>query len=344
MSSPPTGQSSEPTSHIAQPTAHDFFGFDGAFLLKLERLALLSRRPVTGQNPGPRRSTSHGASVEFADFRDYASGDDFRRIDWNAYARLDRLFLRLYRAEQMTTLSLFLDHSSSMSFGEPTKALAAARMAAIFSFVALQNYDRVVVVGWSEKIDHRLPVQAGKRTIPQVWRFIADVMGERSTPSTNHDTTSAALGRNISTTVADRLSGIRGVTDFAALQDYARSHSGPGLAIVLSDFLTDTHWRAGLRALRGRGQEVSIVQILSPEELHPQLRGDWNLRDAETGAEVEVTISPRLLRRYQEELAAYTATIRDFCRRHDMAFVQLASSAAHSSDVLTTLRTVGILQ
>src|SRR5919205_2400767 len=95
------------------------FGFDGAFLRKLERLAVASRRPLPGMTSGPRRSPRRGSSVEFADFRDYAPGDDFRRIDWNAYARLDRLFLRLYRAEEMTTLAILLDHSPSMRFGKP---------------------------------------------------------------------------------------------------------------------------------------------------------------------------------------------------------------------------------
>src|SRR5947209_13616016 len=99
-----------------------FFGFDPSFLARLERLTLLNKRPLVGPSAGPRRSLQRGSSVEFADFRNYAEGDDFRRIDWNAYARLDRLFLRLYTAEQMTTVTLFLDQSNSMHFGEPTKA------------------------------------------------------------------------------------------------------------------------------------------------------------------------------------------------------------------------------
>jgi uncharacterized protein (DUF58 family) len=103
------------------------FGFDSAFLQKLERLALVNRRPMIGPSAGPRRSPRHGASVEFADYRDYSPGDDFRRIDWNAYARFERLFLRLYSAEEMTTLTLFLDHSASMRFGEPSPAGAGVR-------------------------------------------------------------------------------------------------------------------------------------------------------------------------------------------------------------------------
>lgn len=291
------------------------FGFDSAFLQKLERLTLLNQRPLQGQSAGPRRSPRHGASVEFADFRNYSAGDDFRRIDWNAYARLDRLFLRLYRAEEMTTVTLLLDHSPSMRFGTPSKALTAGRLAAILSYIALHNYDAVAVAAWGERIDRYLPIQAGKTAVPQVWRTIAEAME------------SSAAG-----------------TDFASLREHGRYRSGPGLAIVLSDFLTDSDWRAGLRALRGAGQEVTAIQILAPEELNPTLRGDWKLVDVETGAEAEVTISPRLLRRYEEELAAHTAAIRDLCRRQGIAFVQLPSDAPIGEIVLTDLRAIGILQ
>jgi len=291
------------------------FGFDSAFLRKLERLSLASRYPIAGGSAGPRRSKQYGTSVEFADFRNYVPGDDFRRIDWNAYARLDRVFLRLYMAEQMTTVSLFIDHSPSMAFGEPTKTFTAARLAAILSYVALHCYDGVVVVGWGDQIDCQFPVQTGKKSIPRVWRAIADV---RDAPS--------------------------GPTDFTALRDYRGSRSRAGLAVVLSDFLTDTDWRSGLRTLRGKGLELSVVQILAPEELDPSLRGDWMLRDSETAGEVEVTISPRVLRRYRQELAAHTATLHEFCRRQGIAFVQVPSDISLEDTVLQSLRRVRVLQ
>src|SRR5437588_450481 len=153
------------------------FEFDGTFLRKLDRLALVNRQALAGPSAGPRRSFRHGTSPEFSDFRDYSPGDDFRRIDWNAYARLDRLFLRLYRAEEMTTLTLFLDHSASMQFGTPRKGFTAARIAAAFAYLALTGYDRVAVAGYADKIDHYLPPQSGKGTVPRVWKSLADVAG-----------------------------------------------------------------------------------------------------------------------------------------------------------------------
>lgn len=290
------------------------FGFDSAFLHRLERMAVLSRRRLASPSSGLHRSPRHGSSVEFADYRDYTVGDDFRRVDWKAYARLDRLFLRLYSAEDSSTVTLLLDRSSSMSFGAPPKALTAARLAAVFSLVALHTYDRVAVAGWAEGIDRYLPPQSGTGAVGRVWRFIADLM---SSPAAR--------------------------TDLGALRTYARLSKRPGLAIVISDLLTDSDWRSGLRALQASGQEVHLIQVLSPDELRPELHGDWRLRDAESDLAVEVSVSQRLLRRYEDELTAHTEEIQGFCRHAGITYLQLGSDASLPDTVLTTLRRAGVI-
>jgi uncharacterized protein (DUF58 family) len=290
------------------------FGFDSAFLQRLERLSILNRQLLQGASAGPRRSPRHGASVEFTDFRNYVSGDDFRRIDWKAYARLDRLFLRLYRAEEITVVTIFLDHSLSMRFGNPSKLLTAGRLAAVLSYVALHNYDTVAIAGWGDRIDQYLPGQSGIVAVPRVWRTIAGLV-DAPAPA----------------------------TDFASLRTYGQYRRGPGIAVVLSDFMTESDWRAGLRSLRAVGQEVTAIQILTPEEIDPTLRGDWKLVDAETGARIEVTLSPRLLRRYKETLERHTTAISEFCRREGVAFVQLRSDVDLTGAVLTDLQTAGVL-
>jgi uncharacterized protein (DUF58 family) len=290
------------------------FGFDSQFLRRLERLSVINRRAMRGPGAGPRGSPRHGASVEFADFRNYVSGDDFRRVDWRAYARLDRLFLRLYRAEESISLTILLDHSASMGFGDPSKLLTAARLAAILSYIALHNYDTVAVAGWGDGIDRYLPAQSGKQAVPRVWRSIAGIV---NTPATT--------------------------TDFAGLRGYGKYRRGPGIAVVLSDFMTTSDWRSGLRSLRAAGQEVTALQILTPEEVEPSLRGDWKLVDAESGAGAEVTISPRLLRRYREAFDRHTAAVTDFCRREGIAFLQLGSDVDLAGKVVNDLRAVGVL-
>jgi uncharacterized protein (DUF58 family) len=290
------------------------FGFDSDFLHRVEQLSILNRQALRGPSAGPRSSPRHGASVEFADFRNYVSGDDFRRIDWKAYGRLDRLFLRLYRAEELAVVTIFLDHSSSMDFGEPTKALTAGRLAAVLAYIALKSYDTVAVAGWGDTIDHFLPGQSGAGSIPGVWRTIARLV----------DTPAPA-------------------TDFGCLRNFGHYRRGAGIAIVLSDFMTDSDWRAGLRSLRAAGQEVTAIQILSSDELSPQLRGDWKLVDAETGAQTEATLSPHLLRAYQQALERHTADISEFCRREGIAFVRLSSEVDLAGTVITDLQAVGVL-
>jgi uncharacterized protein (DUF58 family) len=252
--------------------------------------------------------------VEFADFRAYIRGDDFRRVDWNAYARLGKLFLRLYRAEEMSTLTLFLDHSRSMRFGEPSKALTAARLGAVFSYLALQNDDRVAVAAWGNSTDGYLPPQNGKAAIPRVWRRLAE-MGD--SPS--------------------------GSTDLSGVHRFAAAHRGQGIGVVLTDLMTESDWGGALRSLAGAGLDLSLIQILSPEELDPSLRGDWKLRDVESGATVEVTVSPRVLRRYEEELAAHTEAVRGFCRRLGIPYLQIPSNAPLLEVAIGGLRNAGVL-
>lgn len=290
------------------------FGFDSAFLQRVERLSLVNRQALRGPSAGPRRSPRHGSSVEFADFRPYVTGDDFRHVDWKAFARLDRLFLRLYRAEELAVVTIFLDHSASMQFGAPTKALTAGRLAAILSYIALHNYDTVALAGWGDRIDRFLPGQSGNASIPAVWRTIAELV-DTPAPATN----------------------------FASLRTFGNYRRGHGIAVVISDFMTDSDWRGGLRSLRAAGQEVTVIQVLAPEEIDPPLRGDWKLVDSETGHHTEVTLSPHLLRRYREALEQHTADLYDYCRREGVAFLQMSSDADLASTVLTDLQAVGAL-
>jgi uncharacterized protein (DUF58 family) len=289
-------------------SASEPLSFDGAFLRRLERLSIQSRRSLLGQSSGPRRSPRRGSSVEFADFRDYAPGDDLRRVDWKAYGRLDRLFIRLYQAEEISTVTLLLDRSASMGFGSPSKASFAGRLAAVFAYIGLHSYDLVAVGAWGEKLDRFSPPRGGKAAVPAVWGSIASLTGD-----------------------------VAGPTDFQALRTFRHLRRGPGITVIFSDFLTESDWQSGLRALRGAGQEVDVIQILAPEELDPTIRGDWKLQDSETGAEIEITLSPRLLKRYQEELAAHTSAVRDYCRKHGVGFLQIRSDASIEDAVMADL-------
>src|ERR1700727_3073876 len=121
------------------------FPLDASVLQRLDNIALLTRHPMATGRPGRRRSPLAGSSLEFSDYRRYAPGDDFRRIDWRAYARLERLFLRVFEAEENITVTVLIDCSDSMSHGTPSKAALASTLAAALSYIALKCEDRVIL-------------------------------------------------------------------------------------------------------------------------------------------------------------------------------------------------------
>src|SRR5947209_14051106 len=115
-------------------------------LRRLEQFQLLAARRAKSSSKGERRSRARGQSVEFADYRNYVHGDDFRYLDWNLYGRLERLFLKLYEEERELPVRIFLDSSESMTFGEPRKFDFARQVAAAVGYVALSGFDRVSVI------------------------------------------------------------------------------------------------------------------------------------------------------------------------------------------------------
>src|SRR5216684_1799106 len=142
------------------------------FLARLEQLELVSRKIFMGRRKGERRSKRKGQSVEFADYRNYVVGDDLRFLDWNLYARLDRLFLRLFMEEEDLHFYVLIDNSLSMDFGNPTKLHYAKQVAAALSFIGLVNMDRVVVEAFNDRLTQSLPAVRGKRSLWRVLDFL----------------------------------------------------------------------------------------------------------------------------------------------------------------------------
>src|SRR6266550_7206991 len=140
---------------------------DPDFLARLEQLELVSRKIFTGAIKGERRSKRKGQSVEFADYRNYVKGDDLRHLDWNLYARLDRLFIRLFQEEEDLHFYVLIDNSLSMDFGSPSKLRYAKQVAAALGFIGLVNLDRVMVEAFNDRLVQSLPAQRGRRSL---WR------------------------------------------------------------------------------------------------------------------------------------------------------------------------------
>jgi len=280
-------------------------------LRRLEALAVLVRRAVKGQMGGERRSVSRGRSPEFADFRNYSPGDDYRLIDWNAYARLDRFVLRLFVAEEELPLSLFIDLSGSMDWGRPNKAEVAKRLAGAIAYVALASLDRVRLTVFAEG-----PTSGGA---PYRGRHAA-----------------AGLFARIQSFPAG------GPTDYARLVAPI-TRQRPGMTVLITDGLGASPVEPAITALRLARQEGAVLQLLAPQEVALDWTGDARLKDAETGLEREFTATPATQAAYRTALGRRTDEIERAARRHGLRFARLTSDQPIEDMVQRTLRQVGLL-
>lgn len=284
---------------------------------RLEQLQLLARRRSKSTAKGERRSGARGQSVEFADYRTYVPGDDLRRIDWNLFGRLDRLFLKLYEEEREIPVTIYLDSSESMSFGRVSKFDFARQVAAAVGYVALCGFDRVTVEPFPLADD-----QAG-------------LVGELR----------AVRGRRSAMRFFDNLNRLKagGMADFnQALRLGAMKHRAQGVIVVLSDFLDPAGYEDALKSLASRGSEVHAVQILAPEELEPSSYGDLRVIDSETGAEQEVTFGKYRLKSYRATVQNYCRRLQEYCRARGIRY-QLAQSDTPIDDLLLkAMRTGGM--
>ncbi len=290
--------------------------FDSAFLRKLDRLALLTRRAMTGEMQGERRSPRRGSSVEFADFRPYTPGDDIRQIDWNLYARMERFFLKLFVAEEELTIHLLIDNSLSMDWGDPNKLNYARRIAGAFGYVSLSSLDRVTVTAFGaggDKQAQQLHGVRGKRGAFPLFSFL----------------------QNLSTGSGTDLA--------AACQRYMRTATNVGPLLLCSDLL-DANWKEALRALSSRPFEITMLHILSPQEIDPQLEGDFRLVDSEGGPTVEITADADLLQRYYANFHSWRNEVESFCNGRGINYLFVDTSVPVEDLVLSQMRERGVLR
>jgi uncharacterized protein (DUF58 family) len=282
-------------------------------LRQLEQFQLLAQRRAKSTARGERRSRARGQSVEFADYRNYVAGDDFRYLDWNLYGRLERLFLKLYEEERELPVRIFLDASESMTFGEPRKFDFARQVAAAIGYVALCGFDRVSVIAFPD-----LSGQSAARGA------LRAVRGRKS---------ALDFFRNLAALEAG---GTVNLND--ALRRGALEARQAGVAVVLSDFLDPAGYEKGLEALAGRGFQVNAVQILSPEELNPATYGDLKLVDAETGAIQEVTFGKYRLKTYQQTVQNFCQRLREYCQARGIRSFTASSATPLEQLLLKQLR------
>jgi uncharacterized protein (DUF58 family) len=281
---------------------------------QLERLELVVRRLFSGRLRGEKRSRRRGQGSEFADYRDYSQGDDLRHIDWNIYGRLDRLFLKLFHEEEDLHLSIWIDASTSMTYGEPAKLLYAKKAAAALAYIALCNQDRVTIEAASaERFEATRPLR-GKPQLFRLLEFLDSIRGE-------------------------------GETDLErGLKAFALRNPSPGMKIAISDFLDKAGFAAPLRwLLRGRSQPVA-VHVLSPQEVEPDLVGDLTLEDSEDGGVKDVSISAPLLRSYRRSVEALCGNLKEFSRSRGISYFFTQTSVPLEEVILKALRAGGVVR
>jgi uncharacterized protein (DUF58 family) len=300
-----------PTAASAAPDAHRF---DQAFLRKLERLAIVSKRVARGFAPGERPTRRSGAGLEFADHRAYAPGDDLRRLDWNLYGRLERPLLRLFDEDEELPLHLLVDTSASMGFGAPTKLRLAVEIAAALAYVGLANLERVAVHALAETLGDGLGPQRGRAQVQPVFAFLAAL---------------SARGRT----------NLR-----AAIDRFVPRYRRRGIAVLLSDFFDPAGSEEAIDRLRASRFLPVVVQITAPEEHAPALDQDVLVIDAETGLEQALTITPAVRAAYQQRFGERQIALARACRQHGVPCFQVRSDQAFEEVVLRLFREGGLLR
>lgn len=284
-------------------------GYTPEFLNQIRALVLQNKRMLPGPGAGRRRSPRAGSSVELMDYRNYVHGDDLRRLDWNVLARLDSLFVRVFRAEENLLVRIYVDISRSMSFGRAPKFGLARSLAGAIAYMGLLSYDRVETAALGGPTLKVEPAAAGEVGAARIWNFLANLTADGRGDLIRH-----------AVEAANRL-------------------KEPGLTILITDGLLEGGLTPALRALLAMRHEVAVVQVLDPEELEPAFEGDWRLTDAENPArQVEITLTPVTAGDYRTRIQSYTRELKEFCRRQGAAYFLVPSDTALPDAVFGMLR------
>lgn len=268
--------------------------FDSEFLQKIQQLVLHIHLALDGASAGNRKSRSKGSSVEFSDYREYTHGDDFRRIDWNAYGRFEKLFIKLFMEEREAPVTIFLDVSKSMDWGEPNKNIASRRLAAALGYVSLSNFDRISMVCVDDGIQGMCRDVRGKNFFHRLTGVLENVpyMGKS----------------NIQNAVESwRMQTTRGIT------------------VLISDFFSQGSFNELIKYCKYKKQEVYVCHILSPQELEPDINESVRLIDAETKETIDITVTPALLNSYRKAVNAFREELEQTCFKWGANYFQFSS-------------------
>jgi uncharacterized protein (DUF58 family) len=287
--------------------------FDKEFLRKLEYLELIARRQVFGRQQALRPSVRKGASIEFRDYREYTPGDDPRTVDWSVYARLGEMVVKLFRQEQELDLWVLLDSSGSMEFGEPRKFDVARQIAAALAYIGMANMDSAGLLPFADTLHTGRAQLRGRARIFHALDFL------RGLPS-------------------------GGRTDLATVaRTFVARVRRPGMVVVISDFYGLSSAIKALDQLRFCKHELYVIQVVTPWELDPPIRGELRLIDRETGSHEDLTVSDSLLRRYREAFVGLGEELRRYGMRYSIGCAQARTDVPFDAFLVKVLQRGGLV-
>ncbi|MGB7337306.1 MAG: DUF58 domain-containing protein [Phototrophicaceae bacterium] len=304
-------------------TAHHTLLLPEMIRRRFDPLMLHAKSIRSGSMKGERRSVKRGTSIEFADYRNYTPGDDLRKLDWNVYARLEKPYIKLLEDEEDLAVHLLLDVSGSMNWPNEdsegadaahNKLLFAKRLLAGLAYISLSSGDRMMVSALGANGLHQFGPARGRAQVVPMLRYAHALTAD-------------------------------GTTDLnQTLRDYAIREKRAGLVILITDMFSPTGYIEGLNMLLGKGHEIAIIHLLSPDEVSPPLAGDLSLIDSETGRTQEVTVDANMRTIYQHRLTNWLDTIRNDCARKGIHYLMVETNIPFEKVILFELRKLGIVK
>ncbi|NOX58926.1 MAG: DUF58 domain-containing protein [Planctomycetes bacterium] len=287
--------------------------FDKQYLKKLEYLELIARRMVFGQQQALRPSLRKGASIEFKDYREYSPGDDPRAVDWSVYARLGEMVVKLYRQEQELDLWVLLDSSASMAFGEPSKFDHARKIAAALAYIGMANMDSASVLPFAHELLEGRDHLRGRSRVFHLLDYLRELKGT-------------------------------GQTDLiATTRKFVSRVRRPGMVVIISDFYGLELAQRALDQLRFFRHEIYVIQVATPWELDPPIRGELRLVDLETSGHEDLTITDSMLRRYRQAFEKFSADLKRYAMRYSIGYARAETNVPFDTFLVDVLQRGGLV-
>ena len=288
---------------------------DEAVLAEIEALQTLLKNNVAGMFGGNHQSKNFGSSCEFADYRDYVPGDDISKIDWNVYARFDKLYQKLYLDERQMHTRIYIDASRSMQHGTLDKSEQAIKIAAAFAYLSVCEMDKVSIYA----------IHGGR---------VDEVI-------------SGVVGKDAYINCVNKLNEIEFVDDVSIGEAIAASKvgMGDGYSILISDFLTDEDYERAIDTLADRKRDLLCVQVLSREELNPQFRGKMHLYDSENVSNFfRKKIDKDRVNAYKAALKFVTERIKNYCEARDGHYMLVPAHESLINVFFSDMVDLGVLK